>query len=878
MPTPVWRRYLRFWGGDIDADVHDEIDFHIDMLARELEARGATPADARRAALERFGDVGRIGRALRTHDHRKARALRWREIGSDIAQDLRFAVRTLRRAPGFASVAVLTLALGIGANSAIFSVVNAVLLRPLPYVEPERLASVWGSTHAEYILLRDRVRSFSSLASYQLASVGVSGGDAPERLDGARISVNLTTTLGVAPALGRAFAAGEDAPGADRVVLLGDAIWHRRFGGDRRIVGQQEMIDGLAHTVVGVMPPTFHFPAATTQLWVPDELAPSSSGAFWGSGGLHLIARLRPGATRDAARAEVREVAREIRHENPVWDPGASYGSEADVVPLQRAMAGAARPMLLVLLGVVALVLLVACANVANRLLVRAAARRREFAIRSALGGGGWRLGRQLLTESLLLALLGALAGLGLAWVASRVLVAMLPADVPRAEHIAIDSRVLAFTALLALLTGLLFGALPALRIGRRGALGALGERARGSSSGASQQRLSGALVAGEIALAVILVIGAELLVRSFAELRRVDPGFRPEQVVAAMITPPGHRYDDPARQRAFYDALLPRIGALPGVRSAAASSALPLVGGAYDLAIRVEAQFEDVHHQLPMSDHYQVITPGYLRTMGIALRRGRDFTDADRAGAPDVVMVSESLARRFWPGRDPIGQRIGYPWESPWLTVVGVVADVKQDSLAGAGETSVYRPFAQAPTPAMMLIVRTDADERALATAIRSAVAQVDPDAPVSDVVTMREVLAGSIARPRFAMLLVAVFAAVALMLGVIGTYGVMSYVVAQRTREIGIRIALGATPRDALRLALARGAALTTIGVIAGLAGALVAGRALSSLLYGVSVTDPLTFITVPLALLAVGLLASWLPARRATRVDPTLALRAE
>jgi len=878
--VPLWRRYLRFWRPDIGADVDDELGFHLDMRAAEYEARGLPPAEARRRAQARFGDVAAIGAALRAHDHRTTHRQRRRESMGDLRQDLRLALRGLRRAPGFAAVAVLTLALGIGANSAIFSVVNAVLLRPLPYQEPDRLVRVsdWGYTGGEFVRLRELSRSFQQVAAFVSASHGLSGDGEPERLDGAVASANLFATLGASTLLGRAFAPGEDEPGRDAVVVLSHGLWQRRYGSDPGIVGRSVTVDGALRTVVGVMPRDFHFPSHATQLWIPLTLDRANLGALWGSGGYTFIARLRPGVTVDQARADVRRVAREIRRENPIWDPGPEYGSTADVMPLQRSIVGAVRPTLLLLLGVVGCVLLIACVNVANLLLVRTTARQQELAIRTALGGGRGRLLRQLLTESVVLAIIGGIAGLLLAWPAVRALVALLPADMPRVAEIGLDWRVLAFTALLTLLTGVAFGLLPALRATGGALHASLKAGGRGGSRGAGHHRLSSALVAGEIALAVVLVSAAGLLVRSFQELRRVDPGFRTERVIAARISPPKQRYADAARQRAFYTGLLQRVAALPGVESAAAVNQLPLRGGVYGLAIRVEGKFEDMRRTLPMADHYQIVTPGYLQTMGIPLLRGRWFTDADREGAPDVVVVSESMARHFWPGEDPIGRRIGYPWPSEWLTVVGVAGDVKQDSLSGAAGMTVYRPLFQAPASAMTLVARTTADPVALAAGLRAAVAEADPDVPVSDVSTMAQVVAASVAKPRFTMFLLAAFAAVALALGAVGIYGVMSYAVSLRTREIGVRMALGATPRDALGMVVRQGALLTAAGVGVGVVGALAATRVLAGLLYGVTPTDPLTFVAVPVVLAAIALAATYLPARRATQVDPTVALRAE
>jgi putative ABC transport system permease protein len=509
---------------------------------------------------------------------------------------------------------------------------------------------------------------------------------------------------------------------------------------------------------------------------------------------------------------------------------------------------------------------------------VRATAREKELAIRSALGGGRGRLLRQLMTESIVLSAFGGGAGLLFAWGGLRSLVGMLPPDMPRASDIAIDARVLGFTAALSLLTGIVFGLVPAMRSAGWSLLGSLNESGRGSSRGRAHQRLSDGLVIAEIALSVVLVASAGLLVRSFVGLRRVDPGFVPTHLVVARVSAPEKAYTDPARMRGLFDRILERVTAVPGVQAAAAVSPLPLRDPLNGLAIRVRGQHEDMRRTLPSADHYQMITPAYLQAMGIPLVSGRAFTDADRAGSPDVVLVSESIARTFWPGGDAVGKQIGYPWPSPWLTIVGVVKDVKVDSLNSERTTAVYRPFAQAPIPAMTVVIRTSARPGDIASLLRAAVSELDPNVPVSEVAAMDHVVASSMARPRFAMAFLSAFAAIALMLGTIGIYGVIAYAVSQRTREIGVRMALGATPTDALFMVIRRGAVLTAAGIALGTIAALGATRLLAGLLYGVSPTDPATFATVVLLSGVVAMMACYIPARRATRVDPTVALRTD
>jgi predicted permease len=770
----------------------------------------------------------------------------------------------------------LTLALGIGANTAVFSVVDALLLRGLPYPRPTELVSVSGTTLAEFTRIRALATSFSDVASYRGSSVGVSGDAEPERVDAASVSANLLSLLGVTPELGRTFVADENTPGRANVAVLSHGIWMRRFAGNREILGKAVVIEGSPYTIVGVMPVDFAFPNRGVQIWTPFETPPAGSGAFWGSGGYNIVARLQGGVAISRAQQEARTLYARIGRENPIWNPGPTYGTTAKVSALQQTLVGSARTILWLLLGVVAIVLLIACANVANLLLVRATSRRREMAIRMALGGGRGRLLRQLLTESIVLATMGGAAGVAFAWWGVQGIRSLLPEELARSARLQVDGRVLAFTALLVVATGLLFGLLPAVRTSRA-AVASLRDTSR-TSRGASNRRLAGVLVSAEIGAAALLVVAALLLIRSVVALHRVDPGFRTTSIVTATVHPPTKQYKQPGAIAAFTDEVLRRTRALPGVDDAAAVDHVPLEDKSYGMALRIEGRFEDMRASLPMSDHYDVVSPEYFTTIGVALVAGRGFSMTDRAGAPDVAIVNETFARHHWPSESAIGKRIGYPWPSDWITVVGVVRDVKADSLTGVAGETVYRPLAQAPPSAVSFIVRTSLDAATLGGSLRDIVSGVDSRAPVSRVATMRAIVDRSAGRQRFVMLLLALFAAIAVALGVVGIYGVMSYAVAQRTSEIGIRMALGATPGDALRLVLREGLRLAGAGLIAGLFAAALSTRALAGLLYGVSPRDPLVFVAVPICLAAIALLASYVPARRATSVDPTRALRAD
>jgi len=865
----------------VDADVDAEVAFHLDERVRALVAGGMTPDDAAAHAAREFGDVRAARAELRAidrrHVHRAARADWW----DALLRDARFAGRSLGRQPLFLVSAVLTLALGIGANAAIFSVVDAVLLKPLPYGTPDRLVRVWPEGKVPlgaYDIVAARSRAYRGLGGAESGrDVSLTGNGAPERVTLSLVTPNLFDVLAVRPALGRVFRAGESAAGSGRVVMLGDALWRTRFGGDPRVVGTTVTLDGAAYQVVGVMPRGFRFPNADVQLWSVATADVRSADYWWGTY-LALVGRLAPGVTPGAARAEANVVLAHARESFPMRMPD-GWGRDVDVVPLRDALVGSARPTLLVLLAAVTLVLLVACVNVATLYAERAAAREREIAMRAALGAGRGRIARQLLTESVLVAALGAAAGFALGAALLRGLVALLPPGTPRVEEIGVDLRVVAVTAALAVASGLAFGLLPARRAARQDVHAALRGGARASAA-AGAGRAPRSLVVAQIALAVVLVSGAGLLIKSFWRLQAVTLGFRTEQVLTAEVARPIVTADTTARVHAFYDAVLERVRAIPGVRSAAVASGLPFGGGAYFVATAIEGHPTPPGTEPPLPILASV-DGALLPTLGIPLRRGRALAPEDREGAPLVALIDEEAARRFWPGEDPIGRRIRYVWTPDrWLTIVGVVGTVRRDSLSAAPSPSLYVPMHQANAVAMRLVVRTDAglDPESFAPALRAAVAAVDAAVPVGAVQPLRGVVSASAARPRFVTTLLGAFATVAVLLGAVGIYGVVAAGVARRRREIGVRLALGATRGRVLRMVLREGLTVTLAGVGLGLLGAAAAGGALRAWLFGVEPWDPTVLLLVPALLAMVSIGASVGPARRAAKVEPAGVMRSE
>ncbi len=888
--VPRWRRYLRLAKPDIPADVDDELSFHIDMRVRDNIRRGMSPEEARQEALERFGAVDSVRETLVDHDRSKVTRAERREFLADLAQDIGFGWRSLRRAPGFATAAILTLALGIGANTAIFSIVNALLLRPLPYERPEELVSLSAGSGGEFLALRERLHAFSEVAAYgaRQFAVDFGGGTDVTRLNGAAVTPNLFRTLGVSPQLGTTF--GDDAStiGKNYVVVLSHQLWQRQFGGAASVIGKRILIEAVPHTVIGVMPEDFRFPASTTEYWLPVTFNPANVGAHWAVPSGYFIGRVKPGISVEAGIADARKTWPAMRRLNPLWDPGDKYGLDIKLSPLQERMVGAPRNLLWLLLGCVSLVLLIACVNVANLLLARATARERELAVRAAVGGGRGRLIRQLVTESILLSSIGGALGVLLALVTVRWLVSVMPAGIPRVSEISVNGTVLLVTAGVAIVTGLLFGIVPAVRATASAVTGVVGTMGRRSTPGARHHRLAGFLVAAEVALAVMLVIGAQLLVRSFVELRSVEPGYQAGRLMVARISPPSASYrinlDDvtqPDRVTAFYKSVMGRLAAIPGVQTVAAVDKLPIATPVWGIAPRVQGLWEDGRKPLPDVSHFQAVTENYFAAMQIPVREGRAFDANDVAAANPVAMVSQSTAKKYWPNESAIGKRIGYPWPSPWITIVGVVPDVRQDSLRDTANTSIYVPWQQRSRmtgPEMWIIARTKGDPRALAAAIRQIVRETDRTVAVSDVHPMDEIIGLSVQRDRFMLIIVGLFAIAAMLLGAVGIYGVMSYLVSQRTQEMGVRIALGASSATVLAMVVRRGAVMAGAGAVVGVVAAVWATKPLGAFLYGVSATDPLTFVSVPVLFLLVALLASLLPARRATRVDPVRALRSD
>jgi putative ABC transport system permease protein len=804
-------------------------------------------------------------------------------------QDLSYAVRQLLKSPTFTIVAVLAIALGIGANAAIFSVINAVLLRPLPYHDPDRLVTILEDydrpvAPGNVADWRAQNHAFEDIGSAESWTANLSKTGQAESVKGLRVSPNLFPTLDVQPLQGRFFASDEDKTGKEHVVILSHGLWQRSFGGNADIVGQPITLQGQPFTVVGVMPAGFQFApfwVTKAELWVPLALGPRATSREGQS--LRAFARLKPGVSLEQARSEMATITARLEQQFP------GTNRNITVQLLKDKVVGDVRPALLVLLAAVSFVLLIACANVAHLLMARGAARRREIAVRAALGADRWRIIRQFLTESLLLALLGGAAGLLLAFRGIAVLTALIPQSLPRAQSISLDSHVLLFTAAVSILTGVVFGVVPALQASDVNLRDALQEAGRGGSENLRHNRLRSVLVASEFALAFLLMIGAGLMVRTLIALRAIDPGFEPHHVLSAVVSVAGSEEAQPQKRLPFYQQTLERVAALPGVESVSAINHVPLAGDTWGFPFSIQGRARSRPGEGPNA-LYRVVLPGYFRTMGLSLVKGRDVSESDSMNAPGVVIINQRLARTYWPGEDAIGKRITLDdsGKNPnWLTVIGVAQDAKQDQWTAPPRPEMYLPLLQSHEylndtsshfEYITLVVRTTGQPAAIANDIKAAVAAIDKNVPVSEIETLDEAVADLNAQPRFESWLLGSFAGLAVLLAALGIYGVMSYSVCRRTQELGVRMALGAAQNDVIRLVVRQAMTLALIGALCGLMAAVALTRLMSSFLYGVRPFDLPTYVAAAAAISGVALVAGYIPARRATRINPVTALRSE
>ena len=882
---PGARRQFRFaWRSkrQVASDVDAELAFHMARRIEELMERGLSAEDARREAAERFGNLEYTRQYCRDEDVRRERETRHTTMIDELKQDLFYALRALRSAPGFALVALLTLALGIGANTAIFSVVRGVLLSPLPFPDADRVMRVWQANASEndlksqvsepdFLEWKAESKRFASLTAYWYQPGG-SGADLtgvgnPERIQGAYFTPGFFEMLGARAALGRTIRPEEAVVGNDRFVVLSDGMWKRRFGGDRSILERPLTIDGDLFTVVGVMPPGFTFPADRIDFWMPlTIMGPDRIGRQRGSRFLDVLGRLAPGVTQAQAKDELAALARRISER----EADARGWNDVTMLPAREALIGDVRRPLLVLLGAVAFVLLITCVNIAGLLLARATARQRELAVRSALGAGRGRILRQLLTESVVLALIGGALGVALAYAGVGALSALGASELPRAAEIRIDGTVMLYAFAVSTVAGLLFGLLPAIRATSRNLQGVLRAGSRGSVGNAGH-RLRGALVVAEVALAVVLVVGAGLATKSFARMLEIDPGFKAENVLAMRLGMHYEKYGD-ARIRGYYESLLAAIAAVPGVEAVGSAKAFPLRGTGELWPPTVPASANGPERQVRVPALH--VSADFFRAMGIPMRAGRSFTSADGENAPLVWIVNEAFAKRYFPNEPAVGKVLRMGRAS--IEIVGVIGDFRQKNLTEPPEPAVYVHYLQNMRSGLSLAIRTTGDPLRYANAVREAVWSVDRDQTITSVETLSAIVGGNVARPRLLASLLLLFGVMGLSLGALGIYGVLAYAVSQRRQEIGVRVALGATPRSVLGLVVGQGMTLAVIGVVAGIAGALVLTRVMTAVLYDVRATDPMTFAIVVVVLLGTALIASWLPARRALRIDPVQALR--
>ncbi|HKV62666.1 MAG TPA: ABC transporter permease [Candidatus Acidoferrum sp.] len=864
--------------GKREQELEEEVRSHLEMAAREVTDRGAEPGEAEREARREFGNSGLVKEVTRDQ-------WGWRWV-EEFIEDARYGLRRMRKSPGFTAIAVLTLALGIGANTAIFSLVNGILLSSLPYPNPERLVSVTGTyPKGAFVAMRQQMQTLDVGAYVEGYDLNLTGFGEPVRLTGTPVSAELFSILGARSEIGRTFYPGEDIPGQDNFVILSHALWQQRFEGDASILGKLIELGGMSRQVIGVMPADFRFPSTKTQVWIPLHNDPRNTVNFWAGDFMPEIGRLRPGSTIQQAQTEIRMFQSHVGALFP-WPMPASWNANTTVVPLRNGIVANVRARLLILLGAVGLVLLIACSNVANLTLSRAATREKEIGIRSALGAGRHRITRQLLTESVLQAFLGGLLGLAFASEGLTLLKTVLPVDTPRLAEAHIDWHVLAFTGALATLTGVLFGLAPALHSAGTGLTDSLNSAGRGTSVSVSR-RLRGGLVVAEVAFAVLLVTAAGLMIRSFWAISHVNPGFRPEHILTARITPNESFCSDEKRCLTFYRSVQEQVQAFPGTSGAALVNTLPLGGRVSKRSLDVEGYVVPAGEDVPLF-WLNVVTPEYFRVMGIPLLSGRSFVDSDLSGAP-VAIVTEETAHRFWPNQSAVGKHIRLLDDRDWRTIVGVIPsvrayDLQRNTPDWIGGTA-YVPYNSTATledrripTEMTIAIRTTSDDSQIGTMLRNSVGTLNHEVPVSEVKTMNAVVSEAVSTPASTTALMVVFAALALVLGTIGIYGVLSFLVSNRTREIGIRMALGAQRSDVLRSVIGEGAKLTLAGIALGMAGAFAVMRILSGELYGVSSMDPFTFCSVAILVAVVALAACYMPARRAMRVDPMVALRYE
>ena len=807
-----------------------------------------------------------------------------------LLQDVRFSLRMLLKKPGFTFIVVLALALGIGANTAIFSVVNTILLRPLPYKNSARL--IWlretnptadikeeSLSPPNYLDWKTQSQSYEDMGAFASTRVTLtSGSGEPERLNAAYVTDGFFSVLGAEPQIGRTFTPEEDKPGNNRLVILSSGLFERRFGSDLNLIGNAITINGNPYTVVGVMPKDFITPKPDDrrppEMWLPFGIDYNKEGRRGDY--LSVVARLKPDVTVEQARAEMQTITERLEQQYP----DTNSGWRSIVMPLHERFVGNIRPALMVLLGAVCFLLLIACANVANLLLARSTARQKEIAIRTALGARRGRIVQQLLTESVMLSLTGGALGLLFAFWGVGVLTSLSPGSIPRVSEIGVDGRVLVFTLGVSVLTGIIFGLLPALQVSNPNLNETLKEGGRSSAEGTRGGRLRGALAVIEVALALVLLIGAGLMARSFLRLQEVNPGFDARRVLTVGFFLPSTKYKEGPQVVAFYKELLSNTESLPGVVSAGAIDTLPLDVGGNVLGFVIEGRPPSQPGDDPPDAEHRVVSENYFRTMGIPLLRGRLFEQQDGPNAPQAIVINETFSNRYFPNEDPVGKRInlGDPQTDPWLAIVGVVRDTRHEGLSEEPYSQMYAVHTQVPRRSLAMVVRTSGDPMSVVSAIRSRIAGMDRELPLSNMRTMEQILSESIMRPRFNMLLITIFAVVAMVLASVGIYGVISYSVSQRTHEIGVRIALGARPRDIFKMVLGQGMKLALTGVGAGIVAAFALTRVMVSLLYGVEATDPLTFVAISAVLTGIVIVASYIPARRATKVDPMISLRYE